>query len=186
MIHNIKGLTEVVREMVCREECAEPWENICLQEKEDGKQEPNIEDILSRVRGLRDYAGAGDVRGLNKTILDKLEKKICDAIVECVSKVLPNKSTPYHHLTAWIGAIDRSESVQIFTTNYDLLIEQALEDLRIPFFDGFVGSRQPFFDPHGSNLIRYPHGGLDCGRYIVLLTGGAKLLMGLLGYGVRM
>ena len=156
LIPNIKGLTEVVREMVCREECAEPWENICLQEKEDGKQEPNIEDILSRVRGLRDYAGAGDVRGLNKTILDKLEKRICDAIVECVSKVLPNKSTPYHHLTAWIGAIDRSEPVQIFTTNYDLLIEQALEDLRIPFFDGFVGSRQPFFDPHAIEFDTLP------------------------------
>jgi hypothetical protein len=156
LIPDIRGLTEIVREMVCRKDYGEPWGNICSQLQEDGKNEPNIEDILSRVRGLRDYAGAGDVRGLSKTILEKLEQRICDEIVKCVSKELPHRSTPYHHVTAWIGAIDRSEPVQIFTTNYDLLIEQALEELRIPFFDGFVGSRQPFFDPHAIEFDTLP------------------------------
>ncbi len=36
--------------------------------------------------------------------------------------------------------------IEIFTTNYDLLIEQALEDIEVPYFDGFVGSRRAFFD----------------------------------------
>lgn len=36
--------------------------------------------------------------------------------------------------------------MQIFTTNYDVLVEQALEDLSLPLFDGFVGARTPFFD----------------------------------------
>ena len=36
----------------------------------------------------------------------------------------------------------------IFTTNYDLLVEQALEALQVPFFDGFIGSYLPFFDQH--------------------------------------
>jgi len=36
--------------------------------------------------------------------------------------------------------------VELFTTNYDLLLEQALEDLEVPYFDGFVGSRRSFFD----------------------------------------
>lgn len=109
LIPDIKGLTGIVKNMVCCEECEKPWANICSQLEEDGNPEPNIEDILSRVRGLRDYAGAGDVRGLDKNMLEKLEKRICDEIVKCVSKGLPNKSTPYHHVTAWIGAIDRSE-----------------------------------------------------------------------------
>ncbi|MBE0427852.1 MAG: SIR2 family protein [Nitrospirae bacterium] len=36
--------------------------------------------------------------------------------------------------------------IEIFTTNYDLLMEQAFEDLRVPYFDGFAGVRKPFFD----------------------------------------
>ena len=36
--------------------------------------------------------------------------------------------------------------VEVFTTNYDLLMEQAFEDSRVPYFDGFAGSRNPFFD----------------------------------------
>jgi hypothetical protein len=37
--------------------------------------------------------------------------------------------------------------VEIFTVNYDVLIEHALESERVPVFDGFVGSYQPFFHP---------------------------------------
>lgn len=155
LIPDIKGLTEIVKEGVCNANWEHPWENICSQLKEDDKAE-NIEEILSRVRGLRDYAGSGDVRGLSKSILEELEKRICDEIVKCVSKKLPSKSTPYHNIAAWVGAIDRSQPVEIFTTNYDLLIEQALEDLRIPFFDGFVGSHHPFFDPYAIEFDTLP------------------------------
>lgn len=59
---------------------------------------------------------------------------------------LPDQETPYHRLCKWIGSIDRKIAVELFTTNYDLLMEQALEDLEIPYFDGFVGSRRSFFD----------------------------------------
>lgn len=37
--------------------------------------------------------------------------------------------------------------MEIFTTNYDLLVEQALERARVPVFDGFSGASEPFFDP---------------------------------------
>jgi hypothetical protein len=46
----------------------------------------------------------------------------------------------------WVGGVPRNESIELFTTNYDTLAEQALEDVGVPFFDGFVGSREPFFD----------------------------------------
>lgn len=54
--------------------------------------------------------------------------------------------TPYHKLGSWIRSIDRKVAIELFTTNYDLLMEQALEDLELPYFDGFVGSRRSFFD----------------------------------------
>ncbi len=55
--------------------------------------------------------------------------------------------TGYHRLASWISSIRREYAVEAFTTNYDLLMEQALEAQRVPYFDGFVGSRQAFFDP---------------------------------------
>jgi hypothetical protein len=36
--------------------------------------------------------------------------------------------------------------VEIFTTNYDLSMEQALEEQLVPYFDGFVGSDSAFLD----------------------------------------
>jgi hypothetical protein len=36
-------------------------------------------------------------------------------------------------------------SKEIFTSNYDLIIEKSLEEIQLPYFDGFVGSYEPFF-----------------------------------------
>ena len=41
----------------------------------------------------------------------------------------------------------RSHAVEIFTSNYDLLFEEAFERARAPYFDGFSGGSAPFFDP---------------------------------------
>jgi hypothetical protein len=59
---------------------------------------------------------------------------------------LPKTITPYHQLATWVGGIQRAHPIEIFTPNYDLLVEQALEAHKIPYFDGFVGSKQAFFD----------------------------------------
>ena len=40
----------------------------------------------------------------------------------------------------------RDHPIEIFTPNYDLLFEEAFERAQIPYFDGFVGSHEPFFD----------------------------------------
>jgi len=75
-----------------------------------------------------------------------LERAICAEIVKKLDVNLPDQETPYHRLCKWIGSIDRKVAVELFTTNYDLLMEQALEDSDVPYFDGFVGSRRSFFD----------------------------------------
>ena len=36
---------------------------------------------------------------------------------------------------------------EIYTTNYDMLFEMALEANYTPYFDGFTGSYEPFFSP---------------------------------------
>jgi hypothetical protein len=40
---------------------------------------------------------------------------------------------------------NRDYSKEIFTSNYDLIFEKSLEETQIPYFDGFVGSYEPFF-----------------------------------------
>ena len=111
-----------------------------------GKNKQNIEDTLSFVRSLYLVSAGGDVRGLSQPDLAALERKICSTIVSKLNVQLPNKETPYHQLGKWMKSIDRKVAVEIFTTNYDLLTEQSLEDLGVPYFDGFVGSRKSFFD----------------------------------------
>ena len=105
----------------------------------------NIEDILSFLRGLKEVSVGSSVRGFTKENLVELEKNICNKIVGKLEVNLPYKDTPYHKLAQWIS-IDREKPIEVFTTNYDLLLEEAFEDLSIPYFDGFVGSRQSFFD----------------------------------------
>lgn len=114
--------------------------------KEAGKNIENIEDILSFLRSLLLVSKGGTVRGLKEGELLTLEREICSEIVAKLDVKLPNQETPYHRLCNWIGSIDRKVAVELFTTNYDLLMEQALEDSEVPYFDGFVGSRRSFFD----------------------------------------
>jgi hypothetical protein len=106
----------------------------------------NIEEILSFLRGLLVVSKGGTVRGLSEDDLILIEKTICEKIVNKINVELPEENTPYHRLCKWIRSIDRKVAVEIFTTNYDLLMEQSLEDMEIPYFDGFVGAKNPFFD----------------------------------------
>jgi len=114
--------------------------------KEAKKDIENIEDILSFLRSLLLVSKGGSVRGLKENELLDLEREICAEIVAKLNVELPDQETPYHRLCKWIDSIDRKVAVELFTTNYDLLMEQALEDSYVPYFDGFVGSRRSFFD----------------------------------------
>jgi len=108
---------------------------------------PNIEQILSRVRALADVLGKSIVHNLNGKAYEELGEAICKEIGDTVSVDLPNEATPYSELAGWIGGTVRDHPIEIFTPNYDFLFEQAFERAHIPYFDGFCGSCEPFFDP---------------------------------------
>lgn len=108
---------------------------------------PNIEAILSRVRSLSGVIGTTKVHGLDGEGYKKLSEEICTQIGSIVNQPLPEGSSAYTELVTWISGTDRSHPVEIFTTNYDFLFEQALERMRVPYFDGFTGAREAFFDP---------------------------------------
>lgn len=156
LVPNIMGMTEIVTGKVGVQDLEAPLEQVCRSLSVRIGHDPSVEEILTQVRGLRDYAQGSEPTGLDETVLSQLETRICEEIRTCASNELPGNATPYHSLATWIGAIDRDSPVEIFTTNYDLLMEQALEEVRVPFFDGFVGSRYPFFDPYAIEFDSIP------------------------------
>jgi hypothetical protein len=107
---------------------------------------PTVEDMLSWLRSVNRIAGGDEVRGLSSTAVTDLELAIVEAITGAVHAPLPGGDTPYDALAVWTGAVRRTCPLHLFTTNYDLLVEQALERRSIPLFDGFVGAHEPFLD----------------------------------------
>jgi hypothetical protein len=149
LIPGISGLTkQVCDKCKCDENYKKSFAILLSHFEKDGRQNPTIEDILSHLRALHQVAGSETVRGLTASELRTLDQMICNEISNLMTRTLPDYKTPYHKIASWIGAIPRGSAIQIFTTNYDLLMEQALEDSRVPFFDGFIGSFHTFFDSH--------------------------------------
>jgi hypothetical protein len=109
--------------------------------------EANIEAILSQIRLMERAIGDTPVHGLDSKGYNSLGKVICEQIGALVGAKLPSERCAYGELVAWVSGTQRSHAVEIFTTNYDLLFEEAFERVRAPYFDGFSGGSAPFFDP---------------------------------------
>lgn len=107
----------------------------------------NIESILTRIRLLQQALGAAQVHGLDSEGYKALGAEVCKKIGEVVSAPLPKERNAYTELVAWVSGTLRAHAVEIFTTNYDLLFEEAFERSRASYFDGFTGGHLPFFDP---------------------------------------
>lgn len=112
-------------------------------------REVNIEDILNQLRGIRELTNESKTKtylgvcGKDAAIVDR---EICRAIYQLITeKELLASLTSTKRFFAWYNLINRDFTKEVFTTNYDLVIEKALEASEIPYFDGFVGSFEPFF-----------------------------------------
>jgi hypothetical protein len=109
----------------------------------------HIEAILNQVRLIRQITNDnisksfGSINGekakqLDKTICEEIYKII--SLAETTANIAVSKS-----FIGWLNWVSRDFTKEIFTTNYDLIFEKSFENLLIPFFDGFVGSHEPFF-----------------------------------------
>lgn len=148
LIPDVAGLTALIEKGLTSADKKTPsnYDKLMSQMDSDGFKEPNIEIILSQIRALKQVAGNGMVKEFTEKDLIDLDELICKTISLQVDKLLPNLETPYHGLAAWVKALNRDKPVHIFTTNYDLLTEQALEEEGCLYFDGFIGARKAFFD----------------------------------------
>lgn len=128
---------------------------LALESEFDSGNSPTVEDVLSSVGGKISAMTASDkLAGADRSVLERVEETLRRTIATAALPAedrIPDR-LPHHALGRWIGRIPRSFPVELFTTNYDTLLERGLEDQRVPVFDGFVGSRQPFFAT--SSLVR--------------------------------
>jgi len=147
LIPEIAGLTKAVKEHLdsvdeLKDAAQNAWSRVIAR----NIPSPTVEDILSHIRALKALCGTGEIDGFSEDLLGRLDRAICEKVREISTRTLPTNDTPYHALASWIQAIPRDKPVEIFTTNYDLLLEQALEERRVPYFDGFIGSDSAFLD----------------------------------------
>ena len=108
-----------------------------------------IEDILNQIRRIREITYEKADREFVKVsgeAAKKLDREICKhiySIIDDKEKVADLTNTT--RFFAWLNNLNRDFTKEVFTTNYDLVIEKALEANQIPYFDGFVGAYEPFF-----------------------------------------
>jgi hypothetical protein len=120
-----------------------------ITQKSLGKS-ANIEDFLDHLRLLRDLLrkdASKTYEGISGAQAKKLDIAICQAIQKAVLSPDPTKMGGHYALASWILHVRRDQPIEIFTTNYDLVIEMAFERCEVPHFDGFVGTVRPFFVP---------------------------------------
>ncbi len=109
----------------------------------------SIEDILNQIRRIRDITSDRDDKNYLSVCGNDakgLDIEICKSIYKIISEKEQIASLDdTKKFFAWLDLQNRDYSKEVFTTNYDLIIEKSLEETSIPYFDGFVGSYEPFF-----------------------------------------
>lgn len=146
-IPGIEALTKEVKENL-NEEQRTCFEEIC----KDLGDSPNVEDALNRIRLYRELLGEDESKthkSLTGKTAKELDAAICASIHKTVNIEPPKGMLPHKILAQWLYAsyAGRGWPIEIFTTNYDLVLEKAMEEVGVPYFDGFVGSVNPFFAP---------------------------------------
>lgn len=132
-------LTSLIRSEL-RSECRATFERITGCLSESGVENPTIEEVLSEL--CHRFSGAGT---------EPAEKLRCEAAFreacQCIQRVLEVDHPTEYHKDFVVRAVSRREAepatkappVQIFTTNYDLLLELACEESDVVVINGFEG-----------------------------------------------
>jgi hypothetical protein len=162
LIPAVEALTQECKTRVVSlgESFASAWTQI-VEGCEAAGQPPHLESILSRLRATISAAGPGSSQlGLNATELGELENEIQKTVARLTnpSEDQIPAELPQHMFARWVRGARRTQSIEIFTTNYDILLERSLERAGVFVFDGFVGSHEPFFSP---SLVSNPRLGSD-------------------------
>lgn len=135
-----------------------------------GKARITVEDILNNLREIRELTNERSDYSFNSITGEQaktLDKCICDSIFEIIkTETEKTDIKELRRFFAWYEAANRGCIKEIYTTNYDMLLEMAMESNFIPFLDGFSGSYEPFFTPE--SIESFPGDNDSTNRWIRL------------------
>lgn len=129
---NVADLTKSVREIITNEKFNE------LLDVKD-----NIETILNKVQQLKSLIGDKPLYELTLETVLEIETEIKKTIFEKLS--IDQPIDKLSDLVVWLNFINGEYQKEIFSLNYDLLLEKSLEHNSLPYFSGFIGNVKPFF-----------------------------------------
>ena len=149
----MKQLTDQVRSSLSTLSTFQPlFENAEKTIKDLTRKDPiTLEDILTYLREVRELTRGQEsfhFNELNGVQAKKLDLGICSEIFKTIKKASETADiVPLRRFFTWYESANRGFLKEIYTTNYDMLLEMAMEANYTPYFDGFVGSYEPFFSP---------------------------------------
>jgi len=122
----------------------------------------NIESLLSNVLQKKQIIAEGKLNGLDKLGFSDLETAIKKGIISefsiHTSDGFSVSDLAHTAFANWISSVNRIYPIELFTTNNDVLLELAMEEESLPFYDGFSGSYEPFFDEASVEDMKFlPH-----------------------------
>lgn len=104
-----------------------------------------MEQGLSRLRRIAALlVGDQELDGLTAQTAVELDQAICRAVIAELD-ISRADFSPSRHFAAWLARANYHAPVEIFTVNYDLLLETSLEEMQVPYFDGFIGNLRASF-----------------------------------------
>ena len=120
-----------------------------IKEEIEAEGKPfTIETLLSKLELKQQVVGSSSINGLDKgdcnNLIDEIKKQIHSIV--SVQDDIECKDLVHSDFAEWIQKADRKTAVEVFTTNYDYLFEVAFEYMSLPYYDGFTGAYEPFFD----------------------------------------
>jgi len=132
-------LTDLVRSQLCNISRS-TFDEIIQFLTDNRIENPNIEEVLSEL-----YYRLSAVGSTHRN--KEQHKAIFEEICHCIQNILKVDSSTEYHKEFVRRIVNRREAepakkvppVQIFTTNYDLLIELACEESHIVIINGFEG-----------------------------------------------
>lgn len=114
---------------------------------DDANGLPNIEEISDLVIEHHTNSQLEKYRVLK----EKIRELVRDAILGVTTPDISNQVAFFERLK--VRAFDRPTSIWIFTTNYDLLLEDACAEAGLKLVNGFVGATKRYFAEREFSMV---------------------------------
>lgn len=131
------------------------WECLKSEAKSTSKRF-NIEYVFSAISNKLIAIGNETLLNMSAKELEEFKNYLIAIFNEEITKnIKPHagglydkiiENSPHLKFAEWLAQRNTLKGVDVFTPNYDCLLELAFESLKIKYFDGFSGGFIPYFD----------------------------------------